>query len=314
MPFPVKPHAAGLELTLACPCHCTTCGSRAGKSRGDELTTQEWLTVIDELWALGCRRLSFLGGEPLLFRDWPRLADAAVALGFVVEMITSGMGVDEAVAKRIRDAGLVSVTVSVDGLATTHDTQRGIPGCHAQALRAIALLDAAGLKVGVNTQVNRATLPDLEAMAPILQDAGAMGWQWQLTMPRGRASDQNDLILPPDRMLEVHALVVRLQQRHGLRPHITDNLGYCTKDDTILRTNQGGFPSPWVGCMAGLYGIGITSDGFVKATCATNRFPPSGTFQTASPTTAPIPQLHYPAPAPPAPKAPAAEAAATPPR
>jgi radical SAM protein with 4Fe4S-binding SPASM domain len=268
MPFPLSPHAAGLELTLACPCRCATCGSRAGRARGDELTTREWLTVIADLGDLGCRRLSFLGGEPLAFPDWPRLAEAAVARGFVVELITSGMGVDAEVAQTLRDVGLCSVTVSVDGLAATHDAQRGIAGGHAQALRAIAWLDGAGLKVGVNTQLNRATLPDLEALAPLLQDAGAMGWQWQLTMPRGRARELEDLLLAPADMPAVHALVTRLQRRLGLRPHLTDNLGYGTPDDTRLRTNQGGFPSPWRGCQAGLYGVGITSDGFVKGCLA----------------------------------------------
>jgi radical SAM protein with 4Fe4S-binding SPASM domain len=69
-------------------------------------------------------------------------------------------------------------------------------------------------------------------------------------------------------MPELHRLLGRMNQRHGLRPHITDNIGYCTQDDTLLRTMQGGFPNPWRGCFAGLMVAGIMSDGSVKGCLA----------------------------------------------
>lgn len=70
------------------------------------------------------------------------------------------------------ETGLHAVTISVDGLAETHDAQRRVPGCFAQALRAIRWVDHAGLKAGVTTQLNRGNLSELEALAPILENAG----------------------------------------------------------------------------------------------------------------------------------------------
>lgn len=276
----LRPRAVAIELTLACPCRCVTCGSNAGQPREGELTTDEWLDVIAQLAHLGCERVSLLGGEPLCFADWPRLVEAARAHGLLVEMITSSLGVDQDVATQLARSGLLSVTVSVDGLAATHDQQRRVPGCHAQALRAIRLLDQAGLKVGVTTQVNQASLSDLEALAPLLQDAGALGWQVQLTMPTGRAG--HDLVLPPARMPEFHRALTRLGQRPGLRPTITDNVGYCTADDTHLRTLQGGLGTPWLGCMAGILGLGITSDGRVKGCLAMPNDIYEGSLKTES--------------------------------
>jgi len=94
------------------------------------------------------------------------------------------------------------------------------------------------MKVGVTSQVNPQSLPTLEALAEELQDAGAMGWQWQLTLPVGRAAGQAHLAMTQEQMPELYRLLQRMTKRQGLRPHITDNIGYCTEDDAILRTMQ----------------------------------------------------------------------------
>lgn len=261
------PAVVALELTLRCPCRCVTCGSRAGAPRARELQHQEWLDVIAGLADLGCQRISLMGGEPLLYPRWAELATAARGREIIVDMISSGQGLVEDVASRIRDSGLHAVTVSVDGLAATHDGQRGLLGCFQQALQAIRLVDHVGLKVGVTTQVNRGNLSELEALAPILEDAGVLGWQLQMTLPIGRAEAQA-LALTPAEMPELLRVLRRLAQRRGLRPHLTDNIGYCTHDDLTLRTIQGGFPRPWLGCRAGLDALGVTSDGRVKGCLA----------------------------------------------
>jgi radical SAM protein with 4Fe4S-binding SPASM domain len=263
-----KPLVAALELTLACPCRCETCGSAAGLSRQHELSTSEWLTVIADLAALGCKHVTLMGGEPLCMPDWPVLARAATELGMSADLVTSGVGIDRDCAARIRDTPLSSVTVSVDGTEAIHDRLRRVPGGYQQALAAIRWLDQAGMKVGVTSQVNPATLPTLEKLAGELQDAGAMGWQWQLTLPVGRAAGQPHLTMTPERMSELYRLLQRISRRHGLRPHITDNIGYCTEDDTILRTMQGGYPVAWRGCFAGLLVAGVMSDGSVKGCLA----------------------------------------------
>ena len=137
-----------------------------------------------------------------------------------------------------------------------------------QALRAIRCVDQAGLKVGVTSQVNQGNLSELEFLAPILEDAGVLGWQLQLTLPLGRAEENRHLITPPAVMPELLRVLRRLARRPGLRPHLTDNIGYGTSDDIALRTIQGGFPRPWLGCRAGLDALGVTSDGRVKGCLA----------------------------------------------
>jgi MoaA/NifB/PqqE/SkfB family radical SAM enzyme len=196
-------------------------------------------------------------------------------------MVTSGQGLDPSVASHMCEAGLNSVTVSVDGVQATHDRQRAIPGCFAQALNAIRCVDRAGLKVGVTTQINRETVGELEVLAPILEEAGVMGWQLQMTLPMGRAESNQHLTLSPGEMPELLRVLRRMSLRQGLRPHLTDNLGYCTPDDVTLRTIQGGFPRPWLGCRACRCPMPVA-----KAPCANGPWLTCGTTLTPSRTIA----------------------------
>src|SRR5664280_898655 len=85
-----RPHldAAEIELTMACPCRCINCGSDCGPAVDNELSTDELLTVLSDLKELGCRRVSFLGGEPLVHRDLLQLIQVARSHGMLVEIVT----------------------------------------------------------------------------------------------------------------------------------------------------------------------------------------------------------------------------------
>ena len=63
------PYAALFELTLKCNMRCIHCGSEAGTQRIEELSTNEWKTVIEYLSKMGCKSITLLGGEPFIRRD-----------------------------------------------------------------------------------------------------------------------------------------------------------------------------------------------------------------------------------------------------
>src|SRR4051794_28224127 len=51
------------ELTLACNLACSHCGSRAGRRRPRELSTDECYNIVAQLADLGTREISIIGGE-----------------------------------------------------------------------------------------------------------------------------------------------------------------------------------------------------------------------------------------------------------
>ena len=258
---------AEVELTTVCPCRCVTCGSNCGRAADNELTGPELQSLVDDLHELGCKRIAYLGGEPLCRPELLALIRQARGRRMLVEIVTSGMGLDSAMAVELKAAGINSATVSIDGLEAAHDMQRGVKGSFRRALAAIAALKAAKVPVGVNTQVNRASMPELESMGDVLLEAGAIGWQLQTTFPMGRAAS-SPLVVNPSDMPELLAILRRLALRPKLAPHLSDAIGWWTSDDTRLRSTPGGLARCWLGCVAGIQHMGVTSQGNVKGCLA----------------------------------------------
>lgn len=269
----LREHAAGpvptplyavWEITLACDQRCVHCGSRAGKARKDELTTQECLDVARQLGELGVGEVTLIGGEAYLRNDFILIVGELRAHGMSVTMTTGGLNLTQARVDALKDAGIRSISISLDGLAQTHDELRGVPGSHAKALEAMARVRAAGIPVAVNTQINRRTLPDLSALLERIAEAGAFGWQLQITSPFGNAADRPDILLQPYMMLEVYDVlrdVLRRARALRMKMWPGNNLGYFGPLEAELRSVQ---KRHYKGCAAGRLQLGIEAHGDVK--------------------------------------------------
>jgi pyrroloquinoline quinone biosynthesis protein E len=101
------------ELTYKCPLHCVFCYNPIQfASLKDELSTAQWVDVITQARSLGAAQLGFSGGEPLMRDDLEEIVQEAHRLGFYTNLITSGVGLTKARARRLRDAGLDHVQLS----------------------------------------------------------------------------------------------------------------------------------------------------------------------------------------------------------
>jgi hypothetical protein len=56
-----------------------------------ELTTEEWMSVLDKAWTIGIPHVTFTGGEPTLREDLPALISHAEANGQVTGLMTDGL-------------------------------------------------------------------------------------------------------------------------------------------------------------------------------------------------------------------------------
>jgi PqqA peptide cyclase len=112
-PRPGPPLWLLCELTYRCPLHCVFCYNPVDFSRtGTELTTAEWLRVLAEARALGAVQLGLSGGEPLVRDDVETIVAAAHELGFYINLITSGVGLNETRLEALKRAGLDHIQLS----------------------------------------------------------------------------------------------------------------------------------------------------------------------------------------------------------
>lgn len=265
-----KPLLVVWEITLQCDQHCRFCGTRAGRARADELTTAEALDVVAQLAAMGTVELAIHGGEAYLRDDWLDIVRAARSHGIDCTMVTGGRGFTDAVAEDAKRAGISAVSVSIDGVDTTHDALRGLKGSHAGAVRAMRHLRALGVRVGCNTQVNRANFRELAEILDLLTEFEVYGWQVQLMVPMGRAAEADDLWLQPYDMLEVLPAIAaarRLADERGIKVWPGNNVGYFGPYEHLLRAGRshGGYSS---GCGGGIRTMGIEAHGDIKGCSA----------------------------------------------
>jgi MoaA/NifB/PqqE/SkfB family radical SAM enzyme len=147
------------EITLACNLKCSHCGSRAGKRRANELSTDEALSVIDQLAALGTREITLIGGEAFLRPDWIQLVRHIAGHGIRVGMQTGAHNLQRDRLEAAKQAGLFGIGVSLDGMRELHDRVRGVAGAWDDGLRAMETAKALGMGVSCNTQIGAETMP-----------------------------------------------------------------------------------------------------------------------------------------------------------
>ena len=254
------------EITLACDLKCHHCGSRAGKRRPDELTTDECLDLVRQLARMGTREITLIGGEAYLRRDWLQIIREIRAQGMDCTMQSGGLNLTDERIKAAVDAGLQALGISIDGLRDVHDRLRGVKGSFDAAFKALHAARKYGIPSTVNTQITSLVLPQLRELMNLFIAAGAKSWQVQLTVAMGRAADHPELLLQPYELLELMPLLAELFEEgadQGFLIQPGNNIGYYGPYESVWR-GSGDDRVYWTSCNAGQNTLGIEADGTIK--------------------------------------------------
>src|SRR5690606_14952842 len=128
---------------------------------------------------------------------WLEVVRAIRRRSMVCTLTSGGRGITPELARAAADAGVQSVSVSIDGGPETHDRLRGLAGAHRSALRALDALRQVDIPVAVSTAVIRVSQCALDEVRRVARDHGCHGWQGCLAVPMARASDEPELLLQP---------------------------------------------------------------------------------------------------------------------
>jgi len=220
---------------------------------------EESLAISDQFPELLVKEVDLTGGEPLLRPDWSRIAAHLAKLGITTRILTNGLTLDLAMLTQIKDVGIASIGVSLDGLEATHDYIRGYKGLFHSAVVGIDRALRADIEVAVITTVNALNLRELPSLLSLLQSIGVTRWQIQPILALGRTQRATNLQLTEQAYMQLGAFFRDSRpkaQESGFEMLPADSFGYFTELDT--------FEPGWRGCAAGLLSCGITSDGKIK--------------------------------------------------
>ncbi|MCM2466896.1 radical SAM/SPASM domain-containing protein [Methanoculleus oceani] len=223
------------NITNRCNLLCSHCYIRAGpgQQRGNELTTEEALDLIDDLAAMRVPLLLFSGGEPLIREDFWELAGHAKDRGLTTALSTNGTLITPAAARRLRDAGVEYAGVSLDGAtARTHDGMRNVPGSFDLAVSALKNCRSAGLKCGVRVTATRENRTEIPALIDLSQDVGAERFCVYWLVPSGRGSEGYDAL-----QLRSHEVVdlldLLIKRAHDVDPSAMEFLTVDAPQDAV---------------------------------------------------------------------------------
>lgn len=196
------------ECTWRCNLSCRHCGSDCkAEVNVEDMPFADFLHAIEPLerrYPRDTVLVVITGGEPLLRED---LADCGRALrehGFRWGMVTNGMLYDVRRHRELVDAGLSSVTVSLDGLEETHNWLRQHPQSFQHALRALRLIaNEPQLAYDVVTCVHGRNLPELPQLKELLIANGIRHWRLFTIAPIGRAASGGELMLSRSQVEEM---------------------------------------------------------------------------------------------------------------
>ena len=193
-----NPHLRWLffEITDRCNLRCKHCGSSC-TAEGNMLSTEDIETTLRQL---DSRRtvICLTGGEPMLHPDFFGIAELVHSMGFRWGMTTNATLIDSSAAARLKECGMGSVSVSLDGLEASHDALRQRRGAFRLAVSGIEALMSAGLKPQVTSVFHKGNIDELEPMYSFLSDMGITSWRPINVEPIGRACETGELLLSPE--------------------------------------------------------------------------------------------------------------------
>jgi MoaA/NifB/PqqE/SkfB family radical SAM enzyme len=211
------PSHAQIGVTNACPQHCAYCYNK-GRS-GRVMDTATIKRVIRELQKTGVFWLGLTGGEPLLNKDLAKIVESAAG-ECAVKLFTTGSTLTPQLARDLREAGLFSVSVSLDDWREEeHDRARGTPGAFRDALRAIEIFKKTdGLDVGVSAVLSREMIvrDEVEPLLSFLSGLKIQEAWLSEAKPSVPGFWKRELVITEEERRKLVALQDRYNRREGI--------------------------------------------------------------------------------------------------
>jgi MoaA/NifB/PqqE/SkfB family radical SAM enzyme len=122
----VKPEILQIDLTHRCNLDCKMCNVRQySVEESGELSKEEVLDLLSQAKKLGVTKLVLAGGEPLLRKDVFEICGYARNINIEPVIVSNGTLIDENIVHTMMDNFNGTISISLDGLADTHDYLRG---------------------------------------------------------------------------------------------------------------------------------------------------------------------------------------------
>jgi MoaA/NifB/PqqE/SkfB family radical SAM enzyme len=243
------PRLVNLEITKRCNARCDFCSCWQVESK-DELT--DYGPVIKKFRPVV---VSVSGGEPLMRKDYADVLKSIRPHCHYLGIITNGALLNEKSARKLVDAGVDHISISLDYLGAKHDEMRKVKGLFDHLSDIVPRLASQGYRIVLNSVIMES---NLDQVLPIAYQAKEWGVMISYSAYCALKRDDGDGMIRSQRYSQLMGIVAELKGLKRRLRHIKNSDYYLDGIPSYFR--DGGMPD----CKAGYRWVQITPDGYVQ--------------------------------------------------
>ncbi|MCW3995694.1 MAG: radical SAM protein [Candidatus Bathyarchaeota archaeon] len=247
------------NVTRECNMKCSHCYINAtDKKLDNELTTKEAKHLMNQICQVSRPLLILSGGEPLLRQDIYELIKYGSSKGLKMGLGSNGSLIDDAVAQKLKAAGIATVSISLDShIPAQHDIFRGVGGAWEKAVNACKALRKNNVLVQVNTTLTHQNYNQIDDIMALAEDIGVENFHLFFLVPTGRGTKLTDI--SPQKYEEMITNTFAKVAKHKLNVRPS-----CAPQFMRIAKGMGIDMRQWIrGCIAGMYYCRIYPNGDV---------------------------------------------------
>ena len=245
------PVRVAFQLTTVCNMRCSYCYANFDMyNKIKDLSKEEIFRVFDELYDHGTRWIWFLGGEPMVRRDFGEIIDYAQKKGMFCDMNSNGTLINEKNIDVVKK--LDAVCISIDGDEESNDHYR-CKGSFQKAIKAVKLLRKHGVNVRLHSILTKRTYKALDRVVKISKKLGVTFNYCEVL----KNEKEDDHVLSDRESTDFYRKYMRYKKNGAPIIHSIPSINYMMKwpkkgGDLIYKDEETKYPAnTYVPCVSG---------------------------------------------------------------
>src|SRR6476660_5074250 len=163
------------ELTHRCPLQCSYCSTPLELERvNKELTTAEWVSVMEQAGAMGILQVHLSGGEPTARKDLEDIVEAAAKSDLYTNLITAAVTLNRPRLEELVKRGLDHVQISFQDVDAENAERIGAyPSATPKKLDVAHWVTELGLPLTINAPIHRQNIHNVPRYIQLALELGA---------------------------------------------------------------------------------------------------------------------------------------------
>ena len=191
--------SATWSITGRCNYQCRHCFMSAPDYRGEDLSMEQCIRILDEIDKCGIRSIALTGGEALVNPHFFEILDEIEKHNIILDTVYSnGLLINEKLFDEFEKRGMhPNLHISFDGVGW-HDWLRGFAGAEENAIRAFKLAHEKGYRTSSSMCLHKHNISTLRETINLLASLGLVHLKINVATPSGRWKNESEHFISQD--------------------------------------------------------------------------------------------------------------------